>query len=93
MAGFSSNTNFAGYKVEDEKGKLTIEEMNAYVFIVKAPIQSGVLLLTGTSTSRYDMYKDIDEKIARLNKVPYEDKYINGLPIGLKLSNGVTIGE
>lgn len=27
--GFSSNTNFEGYKVEDEKNKLTVEEMNA----------------------------------------------------------------
>ncbi|KAL1852095.1 hypothetical protein Daus18300_012307 [Diaporthe australafricana] len=29
--GFSSNTNFKGYKVADEKQKLTIEEMNAQV--------------------------------------------------------------
>lgn len=28
--GFSSNTNIGTYKVEDEKKKLTIEEMNAY---------------------------------------------------------------
>ncbi|KAG6363923.1 hypothetical protein INS49_009026 [Diaporthe citri] len=28
--GFSSNTNIKGYKVADEKQKLTIEEMNAY---------------------------------------------------------------
>lgn len=28
-AGFSSNTNTATYKVEDETKKLTIEEMNA----------------------------------------------------------------
>ena len=27
--GFSSNTSFQGYKVADEKQKLTIEEMNA----------------------------------------------------------------
>lgn len=30
-SGFSSNTNIGTYKVEDEKAKLTIEEMNAYV--------------------------------------------------------------
>lgn len=29
--GFSSNTNVKGYSVEDEKKKLTIEEMNGYV--------------------------------------------------------------
>ena len=28
--GFSSNTSMAGYKVEDETNKLTIEEMNGY---------------------------------------------------------------
>lgn len=28
--GFSSNTSFANYKVEDERKKLTIEEMNGY---------------------------------------------------------------
>lgn len=30
-SGFSSNTSIGTYKVEDEKAKLTIEEMNAYV--------------------------------------------------------------
>lgn len=29
VEGFSSNTNIKGYKVADEKKKLTIEEMNA----------------------------------------------------------------
>lgn len=29
IKGFSSNTNFKGYNVADEKNKLTIEEMNA----------------------------------------------------------------
>lgn len=31
IAGFSANKDIATYKVEDEKAKLTIEEMNAYV--------------------------------------------------------------
>lgn len=30
LSGFSSNTSFSNYKVEDEKKKLTIEEMNGY---------------------------------------------------------------
>lgn len=29
LSGFSTNTNISTYKVEDEKKKLTIEEMNA----------------------------------------------------------------
>ncbi|KAL3488183.1 hypothetical protein BJX62DRAFT_253487 [Aspergillus germanicus] len=68
--GFSSNTGNTKYKVEDEKKKLTIEEMNAY-----------------------DMYKDIEEVIANDRGVPFEQKFIRGLPVGLKLSNGVTVGE
>ncbi|EOO01029.1 putative salicylate hydroxylase protein [Phaeoacremonium minimum UCRPA7] len=68
--GFSSNTNLSTYKVEDEKKKLTIEEMNAY-----------------------DMYKDIEESLAEKRGVPFTDKFTKGLPIGLKLSNGVTIGQ
>ncbi|KEZ39491.1 Glutamate synthase (NADPH) [Scedosporium apiospermum] len=66
--GFSSNTNIPNYKVEDEKIKLTIEEMNGY-----------------------DMYKDIEEKLAEKKNVPFTDKFICGLPIGLKLSNGTTV--
>jgi salicylate hydroxylase len=68
--GFSSNTNIPKYKVEDEKKKLTIEEMNAY-----------------------DMYKDIEEVIAQKRGIPFMEKFMRGLPIGLKLSNGVTVGE
>ncbi|GME26523.1 salicylate hydroxylase [Neofusicoccum parvum] len=67
--GFSSNTNIGTYKVEDEKAKLTIEEMNAY-----------------------DMYKDIDEAIARKKGSPYTDKWVKGLPFGLQLSGGVVVG-
>ncbi|RAQ58400.1 salicylate hydroxylase [Aspergillus flavus] len=68
--GFSSNTTNSVYKVEDEKKKLTIEEMNAY-----------------------DMYKDIEEAIARRKGLPFTAPYTKGLPFGLKLSNGVTVGE
>lgn len=39
------------------------------------------------------MYKDIEEAIARQKKTPFMEKYINGLPIGLKLSNGMIVGE
>lgn len=42
---------------------------------------------------RYDMYKDIDEKLSAQRKVPFTEKFIAGLPIGMKLTNGVTVGE
>ncbi|OJD33162.1 salicylate hydroxylase [Diplodia corticola] len=67
--GFSSNTKTGTYKVEDEKAKLTIEEMNAY-----------------------DMYKDIDEAIARRKGSSYTEKWTRGLPFGLQLSGGVVVG-
>lgn len=38
------------------------------------------------------MYKDIDEKLAAKRGVDYTDSFISGLPIGLELPNGVTIG-
>ncbi|PWY91915.1 salicylate hydroxylase [Aspergillus sclerotioniger CBS 115572] len=68
--GFSSNTSTATYKVEDEKKKLTIEEMNAY-----------------------DMHRDIEEVAATQKGLPYTGKFIRGLPVGLKLSNGTIVGE
>jgi len=37
------------------------------------------------------MYKDIEEKLAKKKNVPFTDKFICGLPIGLKLSNGTTV--
>lgn len=39
------------------------------------------------------MYKDVEESLAKQRQVSFTDKYIRGLPIGLKMSNGVTIGE
>lgn len=38
------------------------------------------------------MYRDIEEKLAARRHVTYADKFICGLPIGLKLPNGVVIG-
>lgn len=38
------------------------------------------------------MYRDIEEKLAERKQVKYADKYICGLPVGLKLPNGIVIG-
>ena len=38
------------------------------------------------------MYKDIEENLAGKRGIPFTDKYTHGLPIGLKMSNGVTVG-
>lgn len=39
------------------------------------------------------MYADIEEKLAAKRGLPYEGKYICGLPIGLELPNGAIIGK
>lgn len=39
------------------------------------------------------MYKDIEEGLAAQKNVPFTVKYTRGLPFGLKMSNGVTVGE
>jgi salicylate hydroxylase len=38
------------------------------------------------------MYRDIEEKLAEKRGATYADKYLHGLPIGLELPNGITIG-
>jgi len=38
------------------------------------------------------MYKDIEEKLAHARGTKFEG-YLNGLKVGLKLPNGVVIGE
>lgn len=43
--------------------------------------------------TRYDMYKDVEEGLAKQQNVPFTAKYTRGLPFGLKMSNGVTVGE
>lgn len=41
----------------------------------------------------YDMYRDVEEKLAAEQGRTYTGKFVCGLPVGLKLPNGVTIGE
>ncbi|KAF2131460.1 salicylate hydroxylase-like protein [Dothidotthia symphoricarpi CBS 119687] len=68
--GFSANVdNCTTYKVEDERQKLTIEEMNAY-----------------------DVYKDVGEKLAQAQGKRYMEPFVCGLPVGLTMPNGVTVG-
>jgi salicylate hydroxylase len=38
------------------------------------------------------MYKDVEQHLAQRRGVSYTDKYIDGLPMGLELPNGVVIG-
>ncbi|KAF4121920.1 salicylate hydroxylase, partial [Geosmithia morbida] len=49
-------------------------------------------VLTIEEMNAYDLYKDIEQRLCTKNGVPYRDKYMTGLPIGLKLPNGIIIG-
>lgn len=49
-------------------------------------------VLTIEEMNAYDMYRDIEEKMAASKQVKYADKFICGLPVGLKLPNGIVIG-
>ncbi|OAQ71785.1 salicylate hydroxylase [Purpureocillium lilacinum] len=50
-------------------------------------------ILTIEEMNAYDMFKDVDEQLAARRGVAFTEKYIKGLPIGLKLPSGITIGE
>lgn len=39
------------------------------------------------------MYKDVEELLASKRGIPFMQKYTRGLPFGLRLSNGVVVGE
>lgn len=49
-------------------------------------------VLTIEEMNAYDMYKDIEEKIAAQSGQKYAGKFVCGLPKGLQLPNGVTVG-
>ncbi|KAJ5256769.1 hypothetical protein N7478_012873 [Penicillium angulare] len=49
-------------------------------------------VLTIEEMNAYDMYKDVEEKLAAVRGNIFEGKFICGLPVGLELPSGVTIG-
>lgn len=40
----------------------------------------------------YDMYRDIEEKLATKRGTSWTKQFMCGLPIGLELPNGVKVG-
>lgn len=39
------------------------------------------------------MYQDAEEVLARRRNEQYTGKHLHGLPIGMELPNGITVGE
>lgn len=86
MEGFSSNTGNSHYSVEDEKNKLTIDEMNLYE---DALGQKRCISLT--SIFRYDMHEHIRQtfQARRLGAVPNGKRQV----VGAGSDNGQVLRE
>ncbi|KAI0477374.1 salicylate hydroxylase [Xylariaceae sp. FL0804] len=47
--------------------------------------------LTIEEMNAYDMRKDVEEALARARGTPFTDKFVRGLPLGLKLAGGAVV--
>lgn len=61
--------------------------------IANYKVENEAKKLTIEEMNGYDMYKDIEQAIAEKRGVKYTDKFVKGLPFGLKLSNGITVDQ
>ncbi|CEF84320.1 hypothetical protein FGSG_09063 [Fusarium graminearum PH-1] len=75
----------AAYNINERIGFSVNKDVSTY------KVENEKEVLTIEEMNTYDMYKDIEEKLAKAKGDKY-DGFINGLPVGLVLPNGVTIG-
>ncbi|CEI41827.1 hypothetical protein FVEN_g3785 [Fusarium venenatum] len=75
----------AAYNINERIGFSVNKDVSTY------KVENEKEVLTIEEMNTYDMYKDIEEKLAKEKGDKY-DGFINGLPVGLVLPNGVTIG-
>ncbi|KAH6870838.1 hypothetical protein BKA58DRAFT_316469 [Alternaria rosae] len=75
----------AAYNINERIGFSSNTSMSNY------KVEDESKKLTIEEMNAYDMYKDIDQAYAEMDGVAYTDRYIRGLPFGLRLSNGVHI--
>ena len=75
----------AAYNINERIGFSSNTSMSNY------KVEDEAKKLTIEEMNGYDMYKDIDQAFAERKGRTYTDKYIRGLPFGLKLSNGITV--
>ncbi|KAJ5297331.1 hypothetical protein PENANT_c005G05816 [Penicillium antarcticum] len=77
----------AAYNINERIGFSVNKDIPTY------KVEDAKKVLTIEEMNAYDMYRDIEEKLAAKRGTRYADKFISGLPIGLELPNGITIGE
>ncbi|OBT78248.1 hypothetical protein VF21_02986 [Pseudogymnoascus sp. 05NY08] len=76
----------AAYNINERIGFSVNKDCLTY----KVEDQKKVLTIEEMNT--YDMYKDIEEKLAQVQGQTFTEKFLCGLPIGLELPNGIIIG-
>ena len=76
----------AAYNINERIGFSNNKELPFY------KVEDTAKVLTIEEMNAYDMYADIEEKLAAKRSETYTNKFICGLPIGLQLPNGIIIG-
>ncbi|KAG5992924.1 hypothetical protein E4U54_003514 [Claviceps lovelessii] len=76
----------AAYNINERIGFSTNTSTATY------KVEDPKKILTTEEMNAYDMYQDIEEHLAKSRGVAYREKFINGLPVGLELPNGVVVG-
>ncbi|KAI6781174.1 FAD-dependent urate hydroxylase-like protein [Emericellopsis cladophorae] len=76
----------AAYNINERIGFSNNKDIPTY------KVEDQKKVLTIEEMNAYDMYRDIEEKIAAQSGQKYSGKFICGLPMGLQLPNGVVIG-
>ncbi|KAI1615897.1 hypothetical protein EDD37DRAFT_675728 [Exophiala viscosa] len=76
----------AAYNINERIGFSVNKDIATY------RVEDPQKVLTIEEMNAYDMYKDIEEALAEQRGEDFAAGYIHGLPVGLKLPNGVVIG-
>ncbi|KAM0246025.1 hypothetical protein ACHAP5_004996 [Fusarium lateritium] len=76
----------AAYNINERIGFSVNKDVSTY------KVENEKEVLTIEEMNTYDMYRDIEEKLAKEQGDKYSGSFLNGLPLGLELPNGVIIG-
>ncbi|KAF4761830.1 hypothetical protein N7455_003590 [Penicillium solitum] len=76
----------AAYNINERIGFSVNKDIPTY------KVEDAKKVLTIEEMNAYDMYRDIEEKLAAKRGTTYTGKFLCGLPVGLELPNGITIG-